>query len=90
VLLAGLISEQRNRNSTYVPGLGKIPGLGWLFSSETRNHDKTELVVLITPRVIENPDEWAGILDRLRDSMQGLALPASGSAANAPKVQPTP
>jgi general secretion pathway protein D len=90
VLLAGLISEQHNRNSTYVPGLGKIPGLGWLFSSETKNHDKTELVVLITPRVIENPDEWAGILDRLRDSMEGLALPASGSAAKAPNEPPTP
>jgi general secretion pathway protein D len=90
VLLAGLISEQHNRNSTYFPGLAKIPGLGWLFSSDTKSHDKTELVVLITPRVIENPDEWAGILDRLRDSMQSLALPASQPAASPPKQSPTP
>jgi general secretion pathway protein D len=77
VLLAGLISERGNSTSTFVPGLGQIPGLGWLFSSKNRDSEKTELVVLLTPRVVESPDEWSSILDRMRDSMHSIELPKS-------------
>lgn len=53
VLLGGLISENNIRSGEGVPGLKSIPLLGKLFSSTTRRTDRTELVVLITPRVIQ-------------------------------------
>jgi type IV pilus assembly protein PilQ len=34
-----------------VPGLGKIPGLGWLFKNKTINRKNTELLIFITPRI---------------------------------------
>jgi len=37
-----------------IPVLHKIPVLGSLFGSTTKTKEKTELIVLITPRVIEN------------------------------------
>ena len=55
ILLAGLISERQNDTSSSVPGFAQIPGLGWLFRSDSKGKERTELVVLITPRVIEDP-----------------------------------
>lgn len=52
VLIGGLISENNAQSGSGVPGLKSIPILGKLFSSTTRRNDRTELVVLITPRVI--------------------------------------
>jgi general secretion pathway protein D len=75
ILLAGLISERKNDNSSYVPGLGQIPGIGWLFRSDSKDKERTELVVLITPRVIEDPKEWNEIRIGMQGALQNLVLP---------------
>lgn len=51
-ILAGLINDEDKRASIRVPGLGDIPGLGRLFSSTNNTNNKTEIVLLITPRLI--------------------------------------
>ncbi|MFG6433457.1 cohesin domain-containing protein [Roseateles sp. LYH14W] len=53
-LLAGLISREERTSSSRVPGLGDLPVLGRLFSSQQDNHKRTELVLAITPRVLRN------------------------------------
>jgi general secretion pathway protein D len=53
-ILAGLIQQDERSSATRVPGLGDIPVLGRLFSSQSDNNTKTEIVLLITPRVIRN------------------------------------
>jgi general secretion pathway protein D len=53
-LLAGLISKSDSSNSNRVPGLGDLPILGRLFSSNTDNGQRTELVLAITPRILRN------------------------------------
>lgn len=75
ILLAGLISDSKNDNRSKVPGLADIPLLGALFESRTRSREKTELVVLLTPRVIENPDEWETIRQGLEGALEHLTLP---------------
>ncbi len=75
VLLAGLISSSKNESRSKVPGFADIPVLGWLFESRSRTTEKTELVVLITPRIIETPDDWAAIRPALKGAMENLALP---------------
>jgi len=52
--LAGLISDEDRKSATQVPGLGSIPLLGRLFGSHQDNFNKTEIVLLITPRVLRN------------------------------------
>jgi general secretion pathway protein D len=37
-----------------VPLRGDIPGLGYLFKSETKNQQKTELLVVMTPHIVQN------------------------------------
>jgi len=51
-ILAGLINDQDQRNASRVPGLGDFPVLGRLFSSTSDTISKTEIVLLITPRLM--------------------------------------
>lgn len=53
-VLAGLISDEDRRNAQKVPGLAQLPVLGRLFSSNNDTVNKTEVVLLITPRVLRN------------------------------------
>lgn len=53
-VLAGLISEQERNSSLRLPGLGDIPVVGRLFSSDKDSSSRTEIVLLITPRVVRN------------------------------------
>jgi len=53
-VLAGLINDEERSSSNRVPGLGDIPAIGRLFSSQKDNKSKTEIVLLITPRIVRN------------------------------------
>src|SRR5690606_35997906 len=53
VLLGGFISEDNTRDDSGVPGVSRIPIMGKLFCKTVRSAKRTELVVLITPRVIQ-------------------------------------
>ena len=53
-ILAGLISDNESRNSSGVPGLHDLPIAGRLFGTTKDSHDKTEVILLITPRVVRN------------------------------------
>jgi len=51
-ILAGLISDEDRRSADRVPGIGNLPIVGRLFSSNRDNTVKTEIVLLITPRLV--------------------------------------
>lgn len=51
-VLAGLISDEDRRTASRVPGLGELPTIGRLFSSNHDTANKTEIVLLITPRLV--------------------------------------
>ena len=88
VLLGGLISENISNTTTSVPGLGQIPGLGWLFSSVDKQKTRTELVLLITPRVIDSPDEWDSIRGGLEKALENLKLPPAANPPSTAVVSP--
>ena len=72
VLLGGLIKQDNSDTSTAVPYLGRIPGLKWLFGSTTKSKDRTELIVLITPRVVTGNSQARQMTDDYRQQMQLL------------------
>lgn len=86
IALGGLIEESRNKTNSKVPGLGDVPGVGTLFRSRRDAASKTELLVLITPRVIRDGHESKSITDELRNRItgadglvrSGIATPATG------------
>lgn len=63
IILGGLIKESNKKGSGGVPFLSRIPLLGGLFGSQSRSSDRTELLVMITPRVIASPVDAKRITD---------------------------
>jgi len=57
IVLGGLVRKATSRSATKIPLLGDIPLIGWLFSSRSNSDDRSELVVLLTPYVLTNPDQ---------------------------------
>lgn len=53
-VLAGLIQDDERKTANKVPGLSSLPLIGRLFSSNNDSKTKTEIVLLITPRVLRN------------------------------------
>ncbi|WP_268796935.1 type II secretion system secretin GspD [Pseudomonas huanghezhanensis] len=72
VLLGGLIKQDNSESVSSVPYLGRIPGLKWLFGNSTKSKDRTELLVLITPRVINSSSQARQVTDDYRQQMQLL------------------
>jgi general secretion pathway protein D len=66
VVLGGLIRENASRSKSGVPGLMEVPVVGGLFRSSTDDKSRTELIITVTPRVIENPHEYRMATDDLR------------------------
>ena len=52
VVLGGIYEETDRSNEAKVPGLGDVPGLGWLFKNRDQAQRKSELLIFLTPRVI--------------------------------------
>jgi general secretion pathway protein D len=63
VMLAGLISDGVRRGSSGLPGLSRIPVIGGLFGRQTSRTDRNEVIVLLTPTVVRNPQEVRDLTD---------------------------
>jgi general secretion pathway protein D len=66
LVLGGLIQNKRTRIRIGVPWLNRIPILGYLFGSVQTTIEKTELVLLITPRVVGTAIDAGRITDQMR------------------------
>ncbi len=91
VLLGGLIEQAEGTTDTGIPGLNRIPVLGRLFGSTSRNRNRTELIVLITPRVIRGGADARQITDDYQSKFESLAPLRSSAAATTPvAIAPLP
>jgi general secretion pathway protein D len=57
LVLGGLIDDQLREGEQKVPGLGSIPGLGWLFRKRTTNRDRSNLMVFIRPTILRDAED---------------------------------
>ena len=94
-ILGGLITDTETSAMSGIPGLSRIPILKHLFSTETRQRDQTEIIIMLTPHILRMPD----ITDRnLRGIMVGtevdtrlMGIPGDfGSRDVAPEPEPEP
>ena len=79
LVLGGLIRDNRSDGQNGIPVLYKIPVVGALFGNTTETVDRTELIVLITPRVVQDSQEAAQATEEIKRKMQLVVpmLPAS-------------
>ena len=72
VVLGGLIRDNSSRNKSGLPGLYQLPVVGNLFGQTSRRTDRTELLVLLTPRAVEDRGDAEAAGEELRKKMKGL------------------
>ena len=95
-LLAGLINNEERMSANRVPGIGDLPLVGRLFSSQRDDGQRTEIVLSITPRIVRNirrPDLnqaefWSGTENDVRS--RPLTLPAADKPASGKAATPVP
>ncbi|HCV02413.1 MAG TPA: Type II secretory pathway component PulD-like protein [Pseudoalteromonas sp.] len=75
IMLGGLISENSTLGDKTVPFFSTIPLFGKLFDSTNNNKTKTELVVLVTPRIIGSTAEWESVYEQFKQGLNELKLP---------------
>ena len=54
VILGGVFEQTTTNSQTKVPFLGDIPYIGWLFRKDTKSDDKQELLIFVTPRIVND------------------------------------
>jgi general secretion pathway protein D len=72
IALGGLIREDTNDTKGGIPVLSDIPVVGPLFRSTSRSKGRTELLVLLSPRLIKNTNDARAMTEDLRSRIQGL------------------
>jgi general secretion pathway protein D len=95
LVLGGLIQTRRTTTKTGIPFMNRIPVLGILFGNTTEQIQKTELIILVTPRVVGTALDAARITDQmrnltpeLRDSVKEKQFPYPSFKQPVPPPQP--
>jgi general secretion pathway protein D len=85
-VLAGLINDEDRTSTRRMPGLGDLPLVGRLFSSQRDSGSKTEIVLLITPRIVRNVVPPVSARDDLPAGTEASigAVPLRMAAATSP------
>ncbi|WP_010462575.1 type II secretion system secretin GspD [Acidovorax radicis] len=76
IVLGGLIRENDSNTRSGLPGLADVPLLGALFSNTSNQRNRTELLVLMTPRALEDDDQLRSASAEMRERMRSLSLQA--------------
>ena len=79
LVMGGLISETREASRTDVPGLGQVPVLGRIFSNRSNGGRRTELLLIVTPYIVEDASQARAITEAVRARMPQL-LPEDPAA----------
>lgn len=75
-IIGGLIREAQNTSVAQVPWLGDIPILGNLFKGRNKGRNKQNLVVLVTPRIVDRGDDMDNITQRRVEEFYSYNLDA--------------
>lgn len=66
-VIGGLIENRMGRARTQTPCIGNIPLLGWAFKQVTDRDVKTNLMVFLTPHIVESPDEGRALYEQKKE-----------------------
>ncbi|NYF21356.1 general secretion pathway protein D [Xanthomonas sp. JAI131] len=79
IMLAGLINDSTTDGSAGVPLLSKLPVVGALFGQKSQQKSRNEVIVLLTPTIVRNPQEARNLTDEYGQKFKAMQpLPASG------------
>ncbi len=78
IMLGGLMSDKVEETITKVPLLGDIPVLGWLFKSKTTTVGKTNLVILMRPKIIRSAIQSSALIKEKMEKRDGFVEKQNG------------
>jgi type IV pilus assembly protein PilQ len=76
IVISGLTKQTLSDATSQVPGLGDVPGLGWLFKGNNKSDDMEEILIFVTPSILETHTE------SVRRAVREKKEPDSGDAQN--------
>ena len=77
IVLGGLIDDQLRQNEQRVPGLGRIPGLGWLFRARNTERSRTNMMMFIRPVILRDSVQRRGVTTQKYEYFRQLQLEQS-------------
>jgi general secretion pathway protein D len=90
LVLGGLIQTRRTFIKIGIPFLNRIPVLGYLFGSTEEKIEKTELLLLITPRVVGTAVDAARVTNQMRNTTPELEQSFGLAPKQLPRTPPSP
>lgn len=90
IILGGIIRNNVSTTTNKIPLLGDIPILGHLFRSTNKTNSKTELMVLLTPHVVRNPEDAAKLRESETKRMSVPTQKALGGVIDPKGTTPPP
>ncbi len=81
LVMGGLMSNTESDQYTKVPLLGDIPGLGLLFRRESKQKTKANLIIFITPTIVQDYDYQYSPSDFMRNSLRSSEAPQAWDGA---------
>jgi general secretion pathway protein D len=75
MVLGGLISDKKSNANSGLPYLSEIPVLGALFGAQNVKDDRTELVMMITPKLVANSQQARELTEEFRKRIGQIELP---------------
>lgn len=72
VVLGGLIKDTQSDSKSGIPGLYKAPVLGWLFGQTKKSATRTELVVILSPKVLRDNEDIGRVTAEFKSRLHGL------------------
>jgi general secretion pathway protein D len=72
IILGGLIRSNRAVSKSAVPGLRDLPGIGFLFGKTVTANSRTELLIIMSPRIIRNPEENIDVMQEYKVKFKNL------------------
>jgi len=53
LVLGGIYEQERGKQTERIPFFGSLPGVGWLFKTDSKTDKKQELLIFVTPKIIK-------------------------------------
>jgi general secretion pathway protein D len=72
IAIGGLISDTTTNGTSGIPYLSRLPGIGLLFGNKSTSHDRSELIIFMTPHVILDESDLIEASNELRDRVKKL------------------
>lgn len=69
IVIGGLIGEQMGQTETMAPCIGELPWVGWLFRNTSRQRDKTNLYIFLTPHIVDTQEKAQSIYEEKHKSI---------------------